>query len=241
MNVVLFESSERGSDGVVTVDGRREEHVRTVLGKGPGEAITVGEVGGQLFEGTIVSADGGSLRFTLAAGRDPVAKHPIHLVLALPRPPVLRRVLSHVTAMGVERVTLLHTKRVEKSYWQSPALSPQSIRTQLLLGLEQCVDTRLPEVALERRFLPFVEDVLPELSAHARVVVADPKAATPCDCDVAGPSVLCVGPEGGFIDHERERFAAAGAQSVNLGPRILRVETATIALLGRLTGGVRVS
>lgn len=236
MNVVLFESSERDSDGIVTVDGRRAEHVRNVLSKGPGETIVVGEIDGKIAEGTIVAADAETLRFTVAGQREPVGKSRIHLVLALPRPPVLRRVLAHATAMGVEKITLLHTKRVQKSYWQSPALEPANIRAQLLLGLEQSVDTRLPEVDLARRFLPFVEDVLPQLPPAAQLILADPSGPTRCRCDVLEPIVLCVGPEGGFIDHERERFTAAGAVTVSLGPRILRVETATMALLGRLGG-----
>jgi 16S rRNA (uracil1498-N3)-methyltransferase len=79
---------------------------------------------------------------------------PVHLVLALPRPRMLARSLEHVTALGVKRITLLHTRRVEKSYWMSPELAPEKIRTHLVLGLEQARDTRLPEVSWRRASAP---------------------------------------------------------------------------------------
>ena len=46
--------------------------------------------------------------------------------------------------------------------------------------------------------------------------------------------MLVVGPEGGFVPRELETLAAAGARTVGLGPRALRVETAVVALLARV-------
>ena len=101
--------------------------------------------------------------------RPPPAPAPVRLLLALPRPKALRRVLQGVAAIGVKHVVLLNSWRVEKSYWASPALAPAALREQLVLGLEQGGDTRLPRVELRRRFKPFVEDELPALLGDARV------------------------------------------------------------------------
>lgn len=237
MNVVLLEPAEVRSDGSASLDGRRAEHVAKVLGKAPGDALAVGVRGGKLGSAQVVASTKQTLELQACVfERDPAPKRPITLVLALPRPPVFRRLLQHVTALGVERLVLLHTRRVEKSYWMSPSVEPDAIDSHLQLGLEQAVDTVAPQVERARGFKAFVEERLPELGADARVLVAHPGPYPPCPVDVEGPVVLLVGPEGGFIPYEIERLTDAGAEGVSLGPRILRVETATLALLGRLGG-----
>lgn len=234
MNVVLLERAEVDATGVAEVGGRRCEHVAKVLRKSSGETIRVGVIGGSLGEATIDAIDRDRMKLRCRFDTAPPRKRSICLVLALPRPPVLRRTLQHATAMGVERIVLLHTRRVEKSYWASPALHEAAVREQLLLALEQAVDTVLPEVERAQRFRPFVEDRLPTLVGDGRCLVADPSATTRCPTDVTTPIVLVVGPEGGFIPHELDLLRASGAERVGLGPRILRVETAVVALLARL-------
>lgn len=237
MNVVLLSLDEVRPDGGASLQGRRAEHVAKVLGKVPGDALAVGVRGGKLGSAQVVSSTKQVLELEACVfEREPAPKRPITLVLALPRPPVFRRLLQHVTALGVERIVLLQTRRVEKSYWMSPSLEPDAIDTQLQLGLEQAVDTVAPQVERARGFKAFAQDRLPELAAGARVLVAHPGPFGPCPVDVPGPVVLLVGPEGGFIPYEIARLTEAGAAGVSLGPRILRVETATLALLGRLGG-----
>ena len=232
MNVLLLDEAEISADGQAVVTGRRAEHVEQVLGKGPGDELVVGQIGAKLGRGTILELQDQSLRIECRFDREPPPKKPVHLVVALPRPPVLRRVLEHATAMGVDAITLLHTRRVEKSYWQSPALGEDKIAEHLQLGLEQAVDTVLPAVALERKFRPFVEDRLPAIAAGRRLLLAHPGPLTP-PTEPPDPAVILVGPEGGFIDFERELLGSIGAEHVGLGPRILRVETAVTALLAR--------
>ena len=134
----------------------------------------------------------------------------------------------------MKEIILLNSWRVEKSFWESPALEPAALREQLLLGLEQGGDTVLPRLELRRRFKPFVEDALPALLASSRGLVAHPRAATPCPRAVTAHVTLAIGPEGGFIPSEVEALQRAGCQPVSLGPRPLRVEQAVPALLGRL-------
>ena len=233
MNLLLLDAAELDGE-VASIAGRRAEHVRGVLRKTPGDAVRVGRVGGPLGTATLVSDDGERMVLQVAWGEPPPPKRPQTLVLALPRPPVLRRVLQHACAMGVEQVALVHTARVEKSYWHSPALQPDAIEAQLRLGLEQARDTVLPRVSVHPRFRPFVEDELPELCAGARLLVADPTATHPCPTDVAGRVVVVLGPEGGLVEFELDLLCTQGATPVGLGPRILKVETAVVAILARL-------
>jgi RsmE family RNA methyltransferase len=147
---------------------------------------------------------------------------------------MLRRVLQTISAMGVPRVVLLNSYRVEKSFWQTPFLEPAAVREQLILGLEQARDTQLPEIIIEKRFKPFVEDRLPALAAGSLGLIGHPGDYPACPRAVEQPVTLAIGPEGGWIPYEVDMLHNAGLQPVQLGERILRVETAVTALLARL-------
>jgi RsmE family RNA methyltransferase len=159
---------------------------------------------------------------------------PLVLVLALPRPKAMRRVLQTVATLGIKRLCLVAAWRVEKSYWESPLLTPARVAAELVLGLEQGGDTVVPTVTLHRRFKPFVEDELGALAAASRPLLAHPTAERPCPRAVGTPVTLAIGPEGGFTAYEVGALEAQDFESVSLGPRILRVEQAVPALVGRL-------
>ena len=146
----------------------------------------------------------------------------------------MKRVLLAASSMGAKRIFLIHTSRVEKSYWNSPALDEERIREQLVLGLEQARDTILPHVMLRPKFKPFVEDELPSLIKGTLPIVAHPDALEPVPRQVGSAVTLAIGPEGGFIPYEIKMLEAMGFKAVNLGERILRVETAVPVLLSRL-------
>ena len=233
MNIILLEERDFVADHEVKLAGRRYEHARDVLNVQENDQVRVGLVNGRLGTGLVRFCQDGALRLVVDLTEAPPVKHDITLVLALPRPPVFRRVLSAVAALGLKRIVVVHSARVEKSYWNSPSLSEDRVRAALMLGLEQARDTVLPEISFEDRFRPFVEDRLPELSAGKRCFVATTEDAAPCPANIVEPIVMAVGPEGGFVDFELRQFHARGFRPVHLGPRILRVETAVQALIGR--------
>jgi RsmE family RNA methyltransferase len=234
MNLLLFSPEECPAPGIIRLDGRRLQHVMTVHRASVGESLRVGEIGGRLGTGTIsaLSPQSMDIHYTLAEA--PPAKLPLTLLLSLPRPKMLKRILQAVAALGVERLVLMNSYRVEKSFWTSPWLEPDAVREQLLLGLEQARDTVLPAVQLEPLFKPFVEDRLPALCIDRQRLVAHPGTTQACPVALNQPLVLAIGPEGGFIPYEIEKLAGAGFEVVHLGPRILRVETAVTALIARL-------
>jgi 16S rRNA (uracil1498-N3)-methyltransferase len=241
VNLIVLEPGDFLSDVIVHLVDRRLLHARKHLGARVGDRLRVGlldEGDGppapNLGHGEVLRCDAEALELRVELGQLPPPPSPVTLALALPRPPTVEKVLQQGTALGIKRFLFFHSRRVEKSYWDSSLLEPAALRRQLLLGLEQCVDTVLPRIEFHRKFRPFVEDRLAPLRANGPVLVADPEAAHPCPRALAGPLCLVLGPEGGFVPFERERFAALGDLCVDLGPRILRVETAAVALLARL-------
>lgn len=234
MNLLLFSTEERLGPTRIAVRGRRLQHLREVHRAQAGDSLRVGEIGGLVGEGELLEIDDRHAVLEIALNGPPPPKIPVSLVLALPRPKMLRRILRSATEFGVADIHLINSYRVEKSFWQSPLLGKESVRECLLQGLAQSRDTLLPRVELHRRFKPFLEDVLPGLAADRCALLAHPGEHPPCPTPIAGESLLVVGPEGGFIPYEVERLREGGCEVVSLGSRILRVETAVPALLGRL-------
>lgn len=236
MNLIMLAPEDVAEAGIARVtDPRRLLHLRQVHRACVGDAMTLGIENGSLGRGKLLSLSEHEACFDISSlDQPPPAPLPVHLVLALPRPRMLARSIEHATSLGVKRLTLLHSKRVEKSYWQSPELDPAKIHQHLVLGLEQARDTVMPVVDTARGFRPFVEDLLPELLRERRGLLAHPGMPSECPRGIADESVLLIGPEGGFIDWEVERMLEAGCEGIHLGPRILRVETAVTALLSRL-------
>lgn len=234
MNLLLFSAADRLDAQHIRVMDRRLEHLLEVHRAKSGDSIRVGEISGLTGSGTIVSLSDSDAVIQFNLERPPPDKLPLTMVLALPRPKVLRRVLRTVAELGIAELHLINSYRVEKSYWQSPVLKDDTVQHYLLQGLEQAMDTRLPRVEQHRRFKPFVEDRLPKLLHDKRALLAHPGDFPSCPNGPVGDTLLVVGPEGGFIPYEVDKLRAAGCQTVALGPRILRVENAVTALVGRL-------
>ncbi|WP_349570760.1 16S rRNA (uracil(1498)-N(3))-methyltransferase [Azotobacter salinestris] len=234
MNLLLLDDADFVAADRVILRDRRLRHLQEVHRAEAGDRLRVGHVGGAMGEGRLLRLEAGLAELQVTFDRAPPAKLPLTLLLALPRPKMLKRVLQTVAAMGVPRLVLLNSYRVEKSFWQTPFLEPAAIREQLILGLEQARDTVLPEVLIEKRFKPFVEDRLPQLAAGSLGLLGHPGDFPPCPRAVDRPVTLAIGPEGGWIPYEVDKLQAAGLTPVQLGERILRVETAVTALLARL-------
>ena len=234
MNLLLLLDEDFIAPDQVRLEGRRLAHVMEVHRAAPGDFLTVGRLNGSMGLGLITRMDDEALELTLKLDQEPPPKLPITLILALPRPKVLNRALVAATSLGVSRIVLLNAWKVEKSYWKSPRLSDGNMLQQRILGLEQAKDTVLPELRLARFFKTFVEQELPALMEGSLPLLAHPGAGDSCPRGISQPITLAIGPEGGWVDAEVESFLRIGFQAVDLGPRILRVETALAALVGRL-------
>lgn len=235
MNLILLEDEDFVGAETVRLSGRRHLHVRDVHRAIVGDELRVGRVGGQMGRGEVVSLDDEELVLRVRLDEAPPEPIPMTLLMALPRPKFLKRVLATATMLGVKKIVLFNSYRVDKIYWGCEQLTPEAVREACLLGLEQARDTLLPVVETRRRFKPFLEDEVPAISKGTRAFVAHPIADVECPYAVREPLTLAIGPEGGFIDYEIEHFRRAGFETVKLTERILKVETALSVLIGRLT------
>ncbi|MEH6500525.1 MAG: 16S rRNA (uracil(1498)-N(3))-methyltransferase [Pseudoalteromonas distincta] len=234
MNLLLLRDDDFVSADHVRLDGRRLQHMHQVHQAKVGDQLKVGHLGGLMGSGELLTLSDTHVELRVKLDQPPPPKLPLTLLLAMPRPKMFRRILQHCATLGVAEIILLNSYRVEKSFWQTPFLQPEQIEENLRLGLEQARDTILPRVRIEKRFKPFVEDRLPGIIADSLALVAHPGDYPPCPRAVSQHTTLAIGPEGGWIPYEVDKLVDAGFQPVQLGARILRVETAVTALIGRL-------
>ena len=233
MNLILIQPDDFSGPDYVCLDDRRFEHIRNVHRANQGDQLRIGLLGGKMGTGRVEKIDATSIELRVQLDQPPPPPLNVTLLLALPRPKMLKRVLQTVTALGIKEIYLINSYRVDKSYWKSPLLETEKLQEHLLLGLEQARDTMLPRVYLRERFKPFVEDELPAICSGKTALVAHPGGSETFPARITAPSVLAIGPEGGFINYEINKLQELQFTSLSLGERILRVETAVPVLLSR--------
>jgi 16S rRNA (uracil1498-N3)-methyltransferase len=234
MNLILLFDSDFVDKTRVVLKGRRLAHMLSVHRTKSGDELRVGLINGAIGTGTVLSIDEKACEMDVMLGAKPAAPLPVTLLLALPRPKALCRILECVASMGVKKIYIMETWRVEKSFWKSPALEEESMKEHCILGLEQACDTIMPQIFLKRRFKPFVEDEIPKIINNTRPLVCHPSARKAFPKIVKPPVTLAIGPDGGFIPYEIELLRKQGFEEVNFGPRILRTENFVPAVLARL-------
>lgn len=236
MNLLLLTPDHFINDHEAQLDERQRTHVLGVIKPNVGDFLTVGKMGGKIGRARVSHADKGDVRLDqIECINEAPAPLPLTLLLAMPRPQQLKRILQTVATMGVTKLCFIQTQRAEKSFWQSPSATDKAIREQLILGLEQGKATHMPTIEKHVRFKPFAEDILPSLAENTLKWVAHP-GDYPC-VDQIGETraaTLAIGPEGGFIASEIALLEQQGFEARQLGSRILKVETAVTALIAKM-------
>lgn len=171
----------------------------------------------------------------------------VALILCLPRPLQLGRMLPMIAQMGVSELILSQARKVPKDYFGSHLFrKPEAMRERLVEGLCQAGDVRLPSVRVAKNLKQFLEEDLDEAfpsTEYARVI-AHPRRAKENSVgakrmrDVVFPSrrrrlLMAVGPEGGWEEPEEldRMIDQHGFQHVTMGTRVLRSDCAVVSLL----------
>ena len=286
MNRILLEPNEIGAEDRAVLGGVRAEHIRSVLHGTVGQPLKTGVVGGKIGVSVIEAVT--PTEITVRCVHDQAPLPPwCDLVLAPPRPRVMKRLLPQLATLGVRRLFLVGAEKVEKAFWGAQLLKPEIYRPLLIEGLMQgAVSTQLPEIHQEKRFSKWLSggDFAKNFENQPFRIIAHPPlpGTVPMSSSVANvqccqsqspisigtgnigtgnnstlatftiPSsgtvptssgtvptslgtvpVFAIGPEGGWTDKEVALLEAEGFVRHSLGPRILKTETATIALLSR--------
>ncbi len=232
MNLILLHPNEVEADGRARMEGARAAHVREVLRAQPGDSIRIGLLEGPKGAGRVIRIDEHAVELVCAFEGEPPPRPRADLLLAMPRPKVMKRLWAQLAALGVDRIIITNAARVERNYFDTHVLDPAFFTPLLIEGLQQAQDTRLPRVEIHRRLKPLVEDQLPEDSERYLLHPGAPRS--PRSAAPGGRALLAIGPEGGWVPFEVELFERHGFLPVSLGARTLRTDTACVAALAVL-------
>ncbi len=235
MNLIILEERDRVDEHRARLTDARAVHLLNVLRATPGQAVRVGLLDGPFGVGTVESARNGEVMLRCVFETETAPRPRVDVLLALPRPKVMRRLWAQLAALGVGQIILTNAERVERDYFGTHILAESSYRPLLIEGLQQARDTRLPTVSIHRQFKILIEDHLDDLFSAGLRAVADPSGTASLALTVSAHQnervLMAIGPEGGWNAFELELLAAHGFRLVGLGSRTLRVDTACTALL----------
>lgn len=234
MNQVLLFPEDYITENRVILKERRFQHLLSIIKIEKDDRLRAGILGGMRGDATVIEKGSDYAILETSLSETPPAPIPLTLIMAMPRPKSLRKAIHYATAMGVKKIFIIRTWRVEKSYFDSPALENDALRMEMILALEQARDTIMPEIQIRKLFRPFAEDELPAISDGSLKLTAHPVSDIECPRNVQSPVTLVMGPEGGLIEYEVKLLEETGFTTVHMGERILRVENAVPALIGRL-------
>lgn len=245
MNSLIILPDECRPDSTARVVGERAHYLweRHEL-HGPSE-VRGGILGGNRGRIEVVKASPGEYELRLDCNDPPLPLTPTVLILAVPRPQTVRKIVQLAAMCGLAKLCFVRSSNVEKSYFASKALTPTELDASTIEGLEQSETTLPPEITVHQRFRPFLEDILPGMLQTARdskgvgLIGSLDSNQSLADLSLSriGPSaqvVLAIGPELGWSEYELASFKDQGLTPVSLGERSLRVEVATAMLLGQI-------
>ena len=239
MNLILFEPEEAGEEIRLAAGDERARHIREVLRGKPGMRVRVGIVDGAVGEAEITETGEGGMALRCSWGAVPERPR-LDVMLAMPRPKVLRRLWSVMAMLGTGRIWICSTRTTERAYAGSHVLEEGVVRDELKKGLCQARDTRLPEVRTGRSLREAVEEAAGEAYA-ARLAAHPGEGETDWQRAAAGGGrvLLAVGPDRGWRREELAFLDGHGFARISLGERPLRSDVAVVALMAVVGAGLQ--
>jgi RsmE family RNA methyltransferase len=237
VNLILLEPDEL--DGKpIRLGGRRGQHVAAVIQPAVGDRLRVGVVRGGRGWARVVAVAKEVVELAVESMGPPEAAPPTSLIAAVPRPKVIPRLVAAAASLGIARLDLTRSWRVEKSYLGSPSLSPEALEAAARAGCEQGATTWLPEIKVHHRLMGLLDSIEPNSPPTSRRAIAHPPAEREIEDELAGlgaaPVTLAIGPEGGWIEREVETFADRGFAPIRSGEAIMKLDVAAVALLAQI-------
>jgi 16S rRNA (uracil1498-N3)-methyltransferase len=212
--------------GPVLVQGSEAHHLATVCRLRPGAAVCLFNGDGKQYPARVVAVERRQVELEVEGVEQPVRELPFPLLVAAPLPRGDRApfLIEKLTELGVSRFFPLQTAR---SVVHPRSTKLDRLERHVIEASKQCGRNIL--MAIEPLATWTELCARPELPGR-RILGHPGGAAGPAYLAGAAATIVAVGPEGGFTDDEVAQALAAGWTAVDLGPRILRVETAALAL-----------
>jgi 16S rRNA (uracil1498-N3)-methyltransferase len=226
VNIVLFTAEEL--QNVLPRSDPRAEHVLKVLKIREGQTFDAGLINGPRGKAKFMHEDDLGLKIAFTGEENRPELYPIHLWVSYCRPQTCRRILQECTSLGVSSLTFIETEKCEPSYRSSRLWSSGEAERLLIRGAEQAFCTRIPRLELKSS----LENSLENRPKTGSCVALDNYEATERltgGNSIRVPITIAIGGERGWSKIERDLFRSAGFTLADLGPRVLRTDTACIA------------
>lgn len=217
----------------ITLDESASNHVVRVLRLSEGAKLTLFDGNGGLASATLSHAHKKQAQCHIETFTELSLESPLqcHIAVVLAKGDKMEWIVQKATELGVKSITPLSSERSDiKLNHERLHKKLQQWQQVAIAACEQSGRNHLPEI----RPLQTLQQWF-ETSTNGQKVFFHPTAAKGLK-EISQPTTdlhLCFGPEGGFSELEVEQ-AQAHCQTIKIGPRILRAETAPIAVLGAL-------
>jgi 16S rRNA (uracil1498-N3)-methyltransferase len=235
-----FYSSEPITSERATLDGPEAHHLLHVMRAKVGDRVVVFDGSGDECDAEVARAGRAEVELRVLQRRTVDRELPFELVVgvSLPKGDRQKWLVEKLTELGVTALVPLVTTR---GVAQPTDSALERLERSVIEAAKQCGRNRLMRVATPQAVLSWFDEgqaaIAGDLrSPPSRRFIAHPTGASLASFDLTTPlaTQVAIGPEGGFTDEEVAAATAAGWQAVHLGERILRVETAAVALAATL-------
>jgi 16S rRNA (uracil1498-N3)-methyltransferase len=225
-----------------TLDGPEAHHLLHVMRAAVGTTVTLFDNSGAEFTAVVETTrrSEATLRVTERREINRELTFPLAIGIALPKGDRQKWLVEKLTELGVSSLVPLVT---ERGVAQPTTSAIERLARAVIEAAKQCGRNRLMQIAEPQSLDSFLKSPMAGnlRSPESRRLIAHPHAPSLATLGVITPlpTLIAIGPEGGFTDTEVDSALAAGWQQVSLGQSILRVETAAIALAAALALGGR--
>jgi 16S rRNA (uracil1498-N3)-methyltransferase len=217
------------SDQVATLSGGEAHHFSHALRGKVGDVVTLFNGGGEEFTGQVLKVSRGQVELAILERRAISRELPFVLCVgvALPKGDRQKWLVEKLTELGVTKFIPLETQR---GVAQPTASAMSRLERWVVEVSKQCGRNVLMSIEPAQSLQAFSDS---SSAVGSQCLFADTQATTSLSITAPSPGqyvYLAIGPEGGWTDAERITAREGGWQCVSLGDRVLRVETAAIAL-----------
>lgn len=238
MNIIILTSKDCFRERHYHIYDERFVHIKTILKSENNDVIEIGILNYARGKGKISEiTDNYVIIEIVELFETSKSDYNIEIICALPRPQTLKKVLITCATMGIKKLHLIRSEKVEKSYFHSPLLKEENYTKYLIEGLSQGKRTLMPDVSINDRFKVFFNNTFQLNNSDSTLLLAHPsmdKYLNNFHPFKNKNVILAIGPEGGWNDFEIELMITKGFKPFKISESILRVENAVTAALAQI-------